>query len=125
MLDGNFPALDINSFMFVLVALLFLASLFTFISGISSIRESRRLRYYRLRRSRLVAGWRTLFIALGLFGAIYDFNKMSWFFRKTMSGLKPQLEAAGYHETAPDVYDTRNIPSIQQWARELTQRVRE
>jgi menaquinone-dependent protoporphyrinogen oxidase len=64
-------------------------------------------------------------IALGLFGAIYDFNKMSWFFRKTMSGLKPQLEAAGYHETAPDVYDTRNIPSIQQWARELTQRVRE
>ena len=62
-------------------------------------------------------------IALGLFGAIYDFNKMSWFFRKTMSGLKPQLEAAGFTGTAPDVYDTRDIPAIQQWSRELAQRV--
>ena len=63
-------------------------------------------------------------IAMGLFGAIYDFNKMSWFFRKTMSGLKPQLEAAGYHESAPDVYDTRDVPAIKQWASELAQDVR-
>ncbi len=62
-------------------------------------------------------------IALGLFGAIYDFNKMSWFFRKTMSGLKPQLEAAGHHETAANVYDTRDVSAIQKWARHLAQRL--
>jgi len=60
---------------------------------------------------------------LGLFGAIYDFNKMSWFFRKTTSGLKPQLEAAGHHETAANVYDTRDVSAIQKWARHLAQRL--
>ena len=34
-------------------------------------------------------------IASGLFGGVYDFNKMSWFLRKTMSGLKLRLEEAG------------------------------
>ena len=63
-------------------------------------------------------------IAIGLFGAIYNYNKMSWFFRKTMSGLKPQLEAAGFHETAPNVHDTRDVRAIQQWARNLAHCVR-
>lgn len=71
MFDGNFPALDIKSFIIVLSALLALAGLITFLSGVGSIRESRRLRYYRLRRSRLVAGWRTLLISVGLFGVTY------------------------------------------------------
>jgi menaquinone-dependent protoporphyrinogen oxidase len=52
-------------------------------------------------------------IAMSLFGAIYDFNKISWLHRKIMSGLKPQLEAAGYAETAPGIYDTRDVPAIQ------------
>jgi hypothetical protein len=71
MFDGNFPALDIKSFMVVLVVFLALAALITFISGVRSIQESRRLRYYRLRRSRLVAGWRTLFISIVIFGVTF------------------------------------------------------
>ena len=63
-------------------------------------------------------------IALGLFGAIYDFNKISWLHRKIMSGLRPQLVAAGYPETAPGVFDTRDVPAIQQWIQDLAQRVR-
>ncbi len=34
-------------------------------------------------------------VALGFFGGCYDFNKMSWFFKKTLSSLKPKLESAG------------------------------
>ncbi len=83
-------------------------------------RANARLKYLEAKASQY-----TLYpIALGLFGAIYDFNTMPWFFRKTMSGLKPQLEAAGYYETAPGVYDTRDIAAIQQWARALAQHVR-
>jgi len=59
-------------------------------------------------------------IALGLFGGVYDFNKMSWFFRKTMSAFKPKLEEAGFKETKPGVYDTRDLNAIRGWAKEVT-----
>jgi len=62
-------------------------------------------------------------VALGLFGGVYNFNKMSWLFRKTMSGLKPKLEEAGFKETKPGVYDTRDLNSIRSWAKELVQNV--
>ena len=62
-------------------------------------------------------------VALGLFGGVYNFNKMSWFFRKTMSGLKLKLEEAGFKETKPGVYDTRDVNSIRIWAKELVQNV--
>ena len=62
-------------------------------------------------------------VALGLFGGVYNFNKMSWFFRKTMSGLKPKLEEAGFKETESGLYDTRNINTIRNWAKELVQKV--
>jgi type VI secretion system secreted protein VgrG len=71
MFGGNFPALDIKSFMTVLVALLGLAAIFTFISGVGAIRQSQRLTYYRLRRSRLMTGWRMVFIAIGIMGVTY------------------------------------------------------
>ena len=62
-------------------------------------------------------------VALGLFGGIYDFNKMSWFLRKTMSGLKPQLEEAGFKKTEHGVYDTRDLNAIRSWAKELAQKI--
>ena len=65
------PSLDIKSFMTTLVVILGLAAIITFISGVAAIRQSQRLRYYRLRRSRLVAGWRTLLVAFGLLGVTY------------------------------------------------------
>ena len=62
-------------------------------------------------------------IVLGFFGGIYDFNKMSWFLRKTMSGLKPKLEEAGFKETKSGFYDTRNLDTIRNWAKEVAQMV--
>ena len=62
-------------------------------------------------------------IALGLFGGVYNFNKMGWLFRKTLSAVKPQLEAAGVPETEPGLYDTRDINSIRNWAKEVAQKV--
>lgn len=62
-------------------------------------------------------------VALGLFGGVYNFNNMSWFFRKAMSAVKPQLEAAGIKETQPGVYDTRDLNAIRTWAKELAQKL--
>ena len=58
-------------------------------------------------------------IALGFFGGVYNFNKVSWLFRKFMSSVKPQLEAAGIQETEPGLYDTRDINNIRAWAKEV------
>jgi menaquinone-dependent protoporphyrinogen oxidase len=62
-------------------------------------------------------------VALGLFGGVYNFNKMGWFFRKTLSAVKPKLEAAGVPETEPGLYDTRDLDVIRGWAKELSQKV--
>lgn len=58
-------------------------------------------------------------IALGLFGGVYNFNTMGWFFRKSMSAVKPQLEASGFKETEPGLYDTRDLNAIRSWAKEV------
>jgi menaquinone-dependent protoporphyrinogen oxidase len=63
-------------------------------------------------------------IAFGLFGGVYNFNKMGWFFKKTLSGVKPQLEAAGVPETQSGLYDTRDISNIRNWAKELAQKIK-
>jgi menaquinone-dependent protoporphyrinogen oxidase len=62
-------------------------------------------------------------IALGLFGGVYNFNKMGWFFRKTLSAVKPQLEEAGVKQTEPGLYDTRDLNAIRSWAKELAQKI--
>jgi menaquinone-dependent protoporphyrinogen oxidase len=58
-------------------------------------------------------------VALGYFGGCYDFNKMSWLFKKTLGSLKPKLETAGYKPTADGVYDLRDLDGIRAWAKEL------
>ncbi|MCW4015523.1 MAG: flavodoxin domain-containing protein [Candidatus Bathyarchaeota archaeon] len=62
-------------------------------------------------------------IAYGLFGGVYNFNKMGWFFRKTLSAVKPQLEAAGVPETEPGLYDTRDLNVIRSWAKDVAQKI--
>lgn len=57
-------------------------------------------------------------IGLGFFGAIYNFNKMSWIMRKGMEQERPKL-AAAYKEAEPGVYDTRDVEGIRNWARSL------
>jgi menaquinone-dependent protoporphyrinogen oxidase len=56
-------------------------------------------------------------IALGFFGGVYNFNKVSWLFRKFMAGVKPKLEEAGFKETQPGVYDLRDLNVIRDWAK--------
>jgi type VI secretion system secreted protein VgrG len=68
MFDGNLPNLDIRTFMRALVIILGALSVLVFASGVAGIRDSRRMKYYRLRRSRLLAGWRMLVISIGLVG---------------------------------------------------------
>lgn len=58
-------------------------------------------------------------IALGFFGGCYDFKKMSWFFRKSLSSIKPKLEEAGYEETENGSYDLRDFNTILSWAKEV------
>lgn len=62
-------------------------------------------------------------VALGFFGGVYNFNRVSWLFRKFMSSVKPQLEAAGVPETEPGLYDTRDINAIRGWAKEVAQKM--
>ncbi|MDG6221811.1 MAG: flavodoxin domain-containing protein [Candidatus Bathyarchaeota archaeon] len=61
-------------------------------------------------------------ISLGLFGGVYNFNRMGWFFKKTLSGVKPQLEEAGVPQTEPGLYDTRDINNIRNWAKDVAQK---
>ena len=57
-------------------------------------------------------------LATGFFGAIYNFNTMSWIMRKGMENERSKL-AAAYKETAQGVYDTRDLEEIRNWTREL------
>jgi menaquinone-dependent protoporphyrinogen IX oxidase len=62
-------------------------------------------------------------LSLGFFGGVYNFNKVSWLLRKFMESVKPQLEEAGYTETKPGIYDTRDLNAIRSWAKEPAKKV--
>ena len=64
-------------------------------------------------------------ILLGLFGGVWDYNKMGFFFRKTMGPFKELIEAAGFQEQEPGVYDTRDWDEIRKWTKNLAQKVKE
>lgn len=61
-------------------------------------------------------------IAMGIFGGVWDYNKMGFFFGKTMSAYKQNIEAAGFKETQPGVYDTRDWDAIRRWAKEIAKK---
>ncbi len=61
-------------------------------------------------------------ISLGFFGAIYNFNTMSWIMKKGLENERPKL-AAAYKETQPGVFDTRDIEAMQKWAEELATKI--
>jgi hypothetical protein len=47
---------------------------------------------------------------------------MNIVFRKTMTSFNPKIEAAGFKEIKPGLYDTRNWDFIRTWAKELATR---
>jgi menaquinone-dependent protoporphyrinogen oxidase len=63
-------------------------------------------------------------IAMEIFGGVLDFNKMGFLARKTLGWVKSSFEAAGYKETKPCVYDTRDWNEIKDWARKLILKAR-
>jgi len=62
-------------------------------------------------------------ISLGLFGGVYNYNRVPWLFGKFMQAIKPQLEGAGVPQTEPGLYDTRDINAICSWAKEIAQMI--
>jgi menaquinone-dependent protoporphyrinogen IX oxidase len=64
-------------------------------------------------------------IAFGFFGGVLDFNKMGFFFRRTMGFLRLQLQKDGFRERQPDIYDLRDWDEIRSWAKELARKARE
>jgi menaquinone-dependent protoporphyrinogen oxidase len=62
-------------------------------------------------------------VALGFFGGVYNFNRVSRLFGAFMASVKPQLEAAGVPETEPGLYDTRDVNAIRSWAKDLAQKI--
>lgn len=62
-------------------------------------------------------------IALGFFGGCYDFNNMSWFFKRTLSSIKPKLEGAGYRGLKPGLYDLRNLDDVRSWTEDVAEKV--
>jgi menaquinone-dependent protoporphyrinogen oxidase len=58
-------------------------------------------------------------ISMVILGGVWDFNKMNFLFRKTLAGFKPRIEAAGFKEIKPGLYDTRDWDAIRKWAKGL------
>jgi menaquinone-dependent protoporphyrinogen oxidase len=62
-------------------------------------------------------------ISMVIFGGVWDYNKMNFLFRKTLGSFKPKIEAAGFKEIQPGLYDTRDWNAIRNWAKELTGKI--
>jgi len=62
-------------------------------------------------------------ISMVVFGGVWDYNQMFFLFRKTLSSFKPRIEAAGFKEIKPGLYDTRNWDAIRVWAKELAAKI--
>ncbi len=63
-------------------------------------------------------------IDMVMFGGVWDYNKMGFFFKKTMGPFKALLVEAGVQQTAFDVYDTRDWDKIRSWATDFIEKVR-
>ena len=62
-------------------------------------------------------------ISMITLGGVWDFNKMNFLLRKTLASFKPRIEAAGFKEIKPGLYDTRDWNLIRTWAKELATKV--
>jgi menaquinone-dependent protoporphyrinogen oxidase len=58
-------------------------------------------------------------VSMAILGGVWDYNKMNFVFRKTLAGFKPRIEAAGFKEIKPGLYDTRDWNVIRGWAKDL------
>jgi len=61
-------------------------------------------------------------ISIGFFGGVLDYNKMNFFFRKTLGAIKEQLAKDGFQEVAPGKWELRDWEEIRGWAKELAEK---
>ena len=63
-------------------------------------------------------------IMTGIFGGVIDYNKLGFIMRKAMEvGYKSLLIKHGFKETSPGVYDLHDWDEIQNWTKELSQKI--
>ena len=62
-------------------------------------------------------------LSMVIFGGVWDYNKMSFIFRKTMSPFKIKIEEAGFKEVELGLYDTRDWDVIRNWAQDIASKV--
>lgn len=62
-------------------------------------------------------------ISMTMFGGIWDYNQISKIFRKFLDSERENFISAGFKETEPGVYDTRNWDEIRKWANELARTI--
>ncbi|MGD6807126.1 MAG: flavodoxin domain-containing protein [Candidatus Bathyarchaeia archaeon] len=63
-------------------------------------------------------------ISVGFFGGVINYNKMNFFFRKTLGSVRSQLEKDGFEQTEPGVYELRDWDEIRAWTKDLVQKAR-
>jgi menaquinone-dependent protoporphyrinogen oxidase len=62
-------------------------------------------------------------ISMAIFGGVWDYDKMGFFFKRTMEPMKEKLIEAGFTESSPGVYDSRNWDKIREWTTDLIQKL--
>jgi menaquinone-dependent protoporphyrinogen oxidase len=63
-------------------------------------------------------------ISVGFFGGVLNYNKMNFFFKKTLASIRAQVKKDGFEENEPGVYELRNWDEIRSWAKDLSQKVK-
>jgi menaquinone-dependent protoporphyrinogen oxidase len=97
-----------------------------FVSSMKSVpeREGKAEELAKIRKAALddkIAKYNLNPIVLGFFGGVINFNKMNIITRKALGSIKKQLDADGFKEDPPGVYDMRDWEEIRKWAKELAQ----
>ena len=62
-------------------------------------------------------------ISMAMFGGIWDYNQMGKIYRKALDAEKENFIPAGFKETEPGVYDSRNWDEIRKWAKGLAGKI--
>ncbi len=62
-------------------------------------------------------------ISMAMFGGIWDYNQMGKFSKKAMDEERENLIPAGFKETEPGVYDSRNWDEIRKWAKDIASKI--
>ncbi|MHA2392400.1 MAG: flavodoxin domain-containing protein [Promethearchaeota archaeon] len=62
-------------------------------------------------------------ISMSMFGGIWDYNQMGKFSKKGLDEEKANFSPAGFKETEPGVYDSRDWEEIRRWAKDLATKI--